>query len=195
MVTPIASAFRGKNLKKTELELSLLKERLLESKHKHISVGGWTKTLASMDDIDNGIKIVGLLNSLTSFNIRVEGKILSLYFNDERMTDFTSIKNLSIREVFTPETTDIKEFLLDHPSTIIRKEYTHKYKVTVNSLRSDADGFIEWALKLPKIKLSSKKYKYGGHFYVADEKTLNMCRLYLSNKIQKVEELVTNDEI
>ena len=85
--------------------------------------------------------------------------------------------------------------MLTTPKAIIRKEYTHKYKVTINALWESADNFKAWAVKLPKIKTTGNKYRFGGHFYVADEKTLSLCHIFLADKIRKVEQLVTTTEI
>jgi hypothetical protein len=120
---------------------------------------------------------------------------LGIYFNeDSTITSLVNLPGAVIREVSKPETLEIRSALLSKPKLIIRKEYSHKYKVTVSPLGDSAGPFKEWAEKLPKIKTTRSRYSYGGHFYVADTKTLSLCRIYLANKIRKVEEIVTQEE-
>ena len=38
-------------------------------------------------------------------------------------------------------------------------------------------------------------YLIGGYFYVADQKTLSLCRIFLGDKIRRVDELRTFEEI
>jgi hypothetical protein len=133
---------------------------------------------------------------LSDYTLRVESSSLGLYSNDiDFIEKVTTIKDIHIEETSQAADNKVKEFLLSTPKAIIRKEYTHKYKVTVNALWDSADSFTTWAHKLPKIKTTGNNYKFGGYFYVADEKTLSLCHIFLSDKVRKVEELVTFEEI
>ena len=193
---PVASTFRGNNLKVVKLQLAILKERFRDRKINHVQMGGWNRNLASEKDIDTGVVVAETLETLSSYTLRVESTTLGLYSNDD---DFfhkiLSIPGIVVEETSEPADLKTKEFLLSTPKAIIRKEYTHKYKVTVNALWESADNFKAWAVKLPKIKTTNNKYRFGGHFYVADEKTLSLCHIFLADKIRKVEELVTTTEI
>jgi len=192
----VASKFRGNNLKNITEELESLKEQFANNKLSRMQMGSWSRTSVTIEDVFMGMNLVDVLETLSSYTLRVEGSTLALYSND---IDFFH-KVLSIPSVYVEETSEpvdqkIKEFLLTTPKAIIRKEYTHKYKVTVNALWESADNFKAWAVKLPKIKTTSNKYRFGGHFYVADEKTLSLCHIFLADKIRKVEQLVTTTEI
>jgi len=193
---PVASTFRGNQLTVIKLELAILKERFVTNKTNRIQVGGWNRQLASKDDVDRAIAVADALETLSSYTLRVESTTLGLYSNDD---DFfhkiLSIPGIQVEETAEPADVKTKDFLLSTPKAIIRKEYTHKYKVTVNALWDSADNFKTWAGKLPKIKTTNNKYKFGGHFYVADEKTLSLCHIFLADKIRKVEQLVTTTEI
>jgi hypothetical protein len=193
---PVASTFRGNKLTVIKLQLALLKEKFTDSKVNRIQLGGWNRKLASLDDINRGLILADILETLSNYTLRVESTTLGLYSNDD---DFfhkvLSIPGVEVEETSEPADAKTKEFLLSTPKAIIRKEYTHKYKVTVNALWDSADNFRTWAGKLPKIKTTNNKYKFGGHFYVADEKTLSLCHIFLADKIRKVEELVTTTEI
>ena len=193
---PVAPTFRGNQLTVIKLELAILKERFATNKTNRIQVGGWNRQLASKDDVDRAIAVADALDTLSSYTLRVESTTLGLYSNDD---DFfhkiLSIPGIQVEETAEPADAKTKEFLLSTPKAIIRKEYTHKYKVTVNALWDSADNFKTWAGKLPKIKTTNNKYKFGGHFYVADEKTLSLCHIFLADKIRKIEQLVTTTEI
>jgi len=193
---PVAAKFRGNKLTVIKLQLAILKERFADRKVNHVQMGGWNRQLASLADITRGLAIVDVLETLSSYTLRVESNTLGLYSNDD---DFfhkvLSVPDIEVEETSEPVDLKTKEYLLSNPKVIIRKEYTHKYKVTVNALWDSADNFKAWAVKLPKIKTTKNKYKYGGHFYVADEKTLSLCHIFLADKISKVEQLVTTTEI
>jgi hypothetical protein len=191
-----ASKFRGNNLKNIGEELANLKEQFANNKLTRMQLGSWSRSSVTVADVFTGITIADTLETLSSYTLRVEGTTLGLYSNDD---DFFH-KILNIPGIYVEETSEpvdqrTKEFLLTTPKAIIRKEYTHKYKVTVNALWESADNFKTWANKLPKIKTTNNKYRFGGHFYVADEKTLSLCHIFLADKIRKVEQLVTTTEI
>ena len=193
---PVASKFRGNNLKRISEDLESLKEQFANNKLTRMQMGSWSRSSFTIEDVFLGMNLVDVLETLSSYTLRVEGSTLGLYSNDD---DFfhkvLSISGVYIEETSEPVDQKTKTFLLTTPKTIIRKEYTHKYKVTVNALWESADNFKAWAIKLPKIKTTNNKYRFGGHFYVADEKTLSLCHIFLADKIRKVEELVTTTEI
>jgi len=193
---PVASTFRGNKLTVIKLELASLKDKFTDGKLNHVQLGGWNKALASLEDINRGLCLANILESLSSYTLRVEGSTLGLYSNDvDFFYKILSIAGIDVEETSEPADLKTKEFLLATPKAIIRKEYTHKYKVTINALWDSADNFKSWAVKLPKIKTTNNRYKFGGHFYVADEKTLSLCHIFLADKIRKVEQLVTTTEI
>ena len=97
-----------------------------------------------------------------------------------------------------PVSKESKEFLLSRINTIIVKKKTHDYKLKLNPLHDNAPAFIEWASKLPGIKLFKKERVYqwsNGVVYVLNDKTLTLCKLYLGNKIARIDHLVLSDEI
>jgi hypothetical protein len=192
----VAFKFRGNNLKNIRQELEHLKEQFANSKQARMQSGSWSRTTFSVEDVFIGIHLSEILETLSSYTLRVEGSTLGLYSNDnDFFHKILSIPGVYIEETSEPIDQKTKTFLLTTPKAIIRKEYTHKYKVTINALWDSADTFKTWAVKLPKIKTTNNKYRYGGHFYVADEKTLSLCHIFLADKIRKIEELVTTTEI
>ena len=193
--TPLAGYFRGNKLDRIKLDINIVSRRITD-KLPTVQIGGsWSKKYANIEDIRIAREIVTVLESLPDYTVRVEGWSLSMYSNDDIIKKVSNIKNIHIEETSQAADDKIKEFLLSTPKAIIRKEYTHKYKVTVNALWDSADSFTSWAGKLPKIKTTGNNYKFGGYFYVADEKTLSLCHIFLSDKVRKVEKLVTFEEI
>jgi hypothetical protein len=196
--TPLSTLFRGKNLPNTRQQIEVLSERFDNKRVSSTSItNGWrSRQQATSTDVFVGLLLLDQLDSLSDFTLRVENSTLGLYCNDlDFISKVTNIVGINVEEIAVPETDDVREFLLSNPKSIIRGEYTHKYKVTVNALWESADNFKAWAVKLPKIKTTNNKYRFGGHFYVADEKTLSLCHIFLADKIRKVEQLVTTTEI
>jgi hypothetical protein len=194
---PVARYFRGNKLEKTGSDIATLNNKFNNRAHQQVQVGGsWSRSYASIKDIQIANEIIAVLKSLSSYAIRVDSSTLGVYSNDiDFINKITAIKDIHIEETSQAADDKIKEFLLTTPKAIIRKEYTHKYKVTVNALWDSASSFTTWADKLPKIKTTRNSYQFGGYFYVADEKTLSLCHIFLSDKVRKVEELVTSEEI
>jgi hypothetical protein len=196
--TPLSTLFRGKNLPNTRQQIEVLADRFSNNRVSSTNItNGWrSRQQATSTDVFVGLLLLDQLESLSDFTLRVENSTLGLYSNDlDFISKITNIVNIDVEEIAVPETDEVRDFLLSNPKAIIRGEYTHKYKVTITGLWDSADNFKEWAVKLPKIKTTNNKYKYGGHFYVADEKTLSLCHIFLADKIRKVEQLVTTTEI
>jgi len=195
---PLARFFRGNRLESISLGIAGIKEQFTDPHQTSVQIGSrWTyKSHARLTDVIVAEELITVLQSLSSYTLRVESNSLGLYSNDADFVDkVLGISNIHIEETSQAANDKTKEFLLKTPKAIIRKEYTHKYKVTINALWEDASPFLMWANKLPKIKTTGNDYKFGGYFYVTDDKTLSLCRIFLGNKLRKVEELVTSEEI
>lgn len=192
----VAIYFRGGKLDVTKLQIGILDARIASNNSRPILLGGWRNITASLDDLYVANELIAILEDIEQYTIRVEGDTIGVYCNDaDILSKISNITNIYVEEVSEPVDDKTKDFLLASPKAIIRKEYTHKYKVTIAGLWDAADNFKAWAVKLPKIKTTNNKYKYGGFFYVADEKTLSLCHIFLADKIRKIEELVTGSEI
>lgn len=196
--TPLARFFRGNNLKTLEAQLIIFEDKLSKAKGARVNISPYhNRSLAGADDLSIAYKLMLLLTELKDYSVRVESDTLGVYFNQPEYIDkFTSIDKIDIEEVSEPDSEEQAKYLLENPDVIFRKDYTHKYKVTVKPLWNDSEDFRIWASKYDKIQLMpANQYKFGGHFYVADDKMLSLCRLYLANKLTKVEKLVTLAEI
>lgn len=194
--TPLASYFRNKDLDWITERIRGNILAIETGKLKTITVRSyWQNAYVYLDDLVLGQDLVSLLQTFEDFCCRIEGEILGLYFNNELYLERILENNsITISEICRPTDDRTRNFLLSNPGSIIRKEYTHKYKVTVNSLKKEEENFRAWAEKIPKIKLSSSSFRVEGHFYVADKKTLDLCRLFLNDRIRKIEEIFTANE-
>jgi len=194
--TPLAGDFRTKELDRLKVNFDHYSHLLENSKNGFIEVGSWNKKRISVSDVFVGFKLLNLLDSEEDFAVRVEGKVLGIYSNNDVLIE--KIRCLDpgiVREISKPSNEIVKNFLLANPNKVIAKTYTHKYRVTINPLRHNSESFHEWAEKIPKIKLLKRTYRTEGYFYAADEKVLGLCKLFLGSKIRRIDELVTEEEI
>jgi hypothetical protein len=68
----------------------------------------------------------------------------------------------------------------------------------VGRTRKSFPDFLTWASKINKVRLTkrtknelAKEKSWGGYyFYVKDEKTLTMVKIFLGNHIQTVEKVI-----
>lgn len=197
VITPLASMFRGASIENTLAELDHFLRSMEYQGETTKTVGSrWNSRNVTIQEVRRDLALVHLLSSESDYFVRVEGDLLSIYSSDENIIDTGSeLYDGHVREVWRPENDKIKDFLLSTPKQIIRAEYSHKYKVTVNGL-PDPSTFKQWAEKIPKLKIMAKNdYYIGGYFYVADQKTLSLCRIFLGDKIRRVDELRTFEEI
>lgn len=195
----IASEFRGNNIRNTidNLQNDFLSMKELGESQRTFG-SRWNSKVIKIDDLERALILARMAADLNDYHFRVEGSILSFYTNsDPTVNQIVDLyeNTYCIREIWRPENDKIKTFLLSNPKKIIRPEYSHKYKVTINGLK-DPDNFKEWAKQLPKLKIMPRNnYQVGGYFYVSDEKTLSLCRIFLGDRIRRVDELRTLDEI
>lgn len=197
--TSLAENFRGNDISATTSYIQKVYDDMIHRNETERSWGNrWNTKTITLKQVQREIAFCHLLSSLDAYHVRVEGSVLSVYTNDDSFLDTASElykEPYALREMWSPANDKIKEFLLANPKKIIRPEYSHKYKVTVNSI-PDVESFKQWAEKLPKLKVMPKNnYVIGGYFYVADEKTLSLCRIFLGDKIRRVDELRTLEEI
>ena len=194
--TPLASYYRGNDTEKTRTQLDRYTNEMLSTGRTEVYVGNsWNRSRYSLNEVYRDLAMVALIESQPDSILRIEGTTLSFYTNDESAIDTVEeLYDHNVKEVAKPENDKVKEFLLANPKSILREEFTHKYRVTINPI-SDSTSFKDWAAQLPKIKVMRNDYRLGGYFYVADLKTLSMCRLFLADKIRRIDELHTSKEI
>jgi hypothetical protein len=82
--------------------------------------------------------------------------------------------------------------------TIIVKNLDFAYKVTMGRTKQDFTNFVQWCEGKDKIRMPkrakadlSKKACWGGcHFYVKDEKTLTVVKMFVGGFIHSVESVI-----
>ena len=197
----IATLFRDRDLSRVKNSLAVYDKLLEDSGGSDVWVGQCLrKRRVTVPDVLYASKLLALLQNNDNFSVRVERHRLAVYSNNDALIK-AIVKidaGLCVKEVSEPASDKVKDYLLSNPHTIIVKSYTHKYKVTVCALYADTANFHSWAEKLSgKIKLLSRTYQpgSGGYFYVADDRVLGMCKLFLGSKIRRVDTLVTESEI
>lgn len=194
VTTVLASEFRSKSLVRAESQINAIAGLIEKTPDGRMKLKSWYSKYATVADIIHVTKIINLLRKELDYCLRVESDVLSIYTNDDALIE--RIYQLgSIRDVCKPVDDKVRAFLLANPNSIISKKYTHKYRVTVNPLRDASDSFHSWAENIPSIKLLKRTYRSDGYFYAANEKTLGMCKIFLGNKIRRVDEMFLVSEI
>lgn len=194
----IAGNFRKKDLEtiKNDVDFYIKEARKNNSDIIEMKVYYNYRTI-TVHELQNTLEILNVLKTENNHLRRIEGKVVSVYTNNETLINaIREVTKDSCKLIVKPVNNKIKDYLLNSRKKIITKTYTHKYKVTVNPLKEKAINFKTWASNIPKIKLvTGSSYKNEGVFYVSDLKILNMCRLFLGDRIRRIDELVKSDEI
>lgn len=131
------------------------------------------------------------------YSIRIESPLLSFYTNSANdLEKIVKLDPSKIKYVSYPKPGS--EALLDDKKIIV-KNLDFEFKVTMGATRQDYTNFVSWCedkqlkIKLPKRaqKQLARDKSWGGYyFYVKDEKTLTMVKVFLGGYIQSVEQLV-----
>jgi hypothetical protein len=131
----------------------------------------------------------------SSYSVRVEQPLLTFYSNNDKFINkIIAVSNGYIRKQCKPNSVAIADYLLANTNILIVKNYEFKFKLKLKRCDS-IKPFMEWASQLPhKIKVVNTTQR-GAWCYVADDKTLNMCKLYLGNNIRRIDECVLETEI
>jgi hypothetical protein len=89
------------------------------------------------------------------------------------------------------------EHLLDY-NTIILKRINYDFRVTMGNCPNTVINFVQWCENNSKVQLTvrakkelSQQRSWGGsHFYVKDDKSLTMVKMFLGSYISKIERVV-----
>ena len=177
----VAGLFRGGNLDRVT---SALKNGDFYLKSATVA----EKTFAS--------KLLNLLKSLENWCIRVETPYISLYVDNlKSLESIVKLSNSRIKYIGIPD--PATESKLASKSVIVKK-LDFDFKVTVGSTNQNYISFVNWCENNPKVRLPkraakdlSKDYSPGGgYFYVKDDKSLTMVKMFLGRTITKVETVV-----
>lgn len=196
----MATLFRERDLDKVKLTLDQYIKLLDASPKGYIEFNNrWSRRSYTHKDVFQAYRIYDELIQEKDFSIRVEGVYLGVYSNNDNFIEY--LANLNPEKTDTlimAKSAESKEFLLSQTDTLIVKKKTHEYKLLLSPLREAAPEFMGWASKLAGVKIfnNERVYRRGnGIMYVPNDKVLMLCKLYLGNKISKINRLTASDEI
>lgn len=156
---------------------------------------GWLKKL-DLNDLAYTKKFFNVLKKATDYEIRVESPLLTLYTNTESLVESTAALDTELVKYVSFPKPGSEEIL--EGSSVITKRLDYGYKITVGRTRRSFPDFLNWASNMSKVRLTkrtkkelSKEHSWGGYyFYVKDDKTLTMVKIFLGNHIQSVEKVI-----
>lgn len=137
--------------------------------------------------------LVTTFKKLTDYEIRVESPFISFYTNTAgNIEKIAKLDSERVKYVSLP--VDGTEAMLDQGKIIV-KNLDFGYKVTMGRTRQNFSNFVEWCEGKDKIRMPArakadlrKNNCWGGsHFYVKDEKTLTMVKMFVGGCIHSVE--------
>ena len=148
---------------------------------------------ATAQDIEKHTKLYQTLYELEDYKIRVETNIISIYSNTiEVIEKIKKSMNKDIISLSVPSSEQHKK-ILSTKSNVVFSTVDYKYKITIGKLNKDSANFSDWAKNNKKIRLprpdDGKLYR-GCNILVKDDKTLTMVKMYLSNSIQRIDEIL-----
>lgn len=147
---------------------------------------------------DEKLYVRSLYNVLiksSDYELRVENPLLSLYTNSESLIEsLAKISVESVKYVSFPKPGS--EGILED-CKVITKRLDFDYKITIGRTRQNFVTFLEWCEDKPKIRMPKrakrelgKERSWGGYyFYVKDDKTLTMVKMFVGNCVQSIEKV------
>jgi hypothetical protein len=184
LVVPASHWFRGGDL---NFALTKLTEFNLQDKNPP-----WSK-IKDQSDLDYCFALYKTLFGLKDYTVRVESPFMSVYTNNSKDIDkLSKISNERVKYISKPPALPLSK------GTVIMAREGYEYKITLGRTRSSHANFIEWAEKMPGVKLTGSAKKElkrtaswgGSHFYVKDDKTLTLTRMFLGEGIGRVDKIV-----
>jgi len=151
---------------------------------------------ATIGDKTHANKLAKVLETIKEWQARVETPFVSIYLNDEKDLE-TVVKSCKNRIKYV-EIPDFKNESKLIQGTVLVKNLDFGFRVTVGSCNQCHINFVEWSKNNPKIRLPKRAARDlskdwnpgGGFFYVKDDKTLTMVKMFLGRTITKVETVV-----
>lgn len=144
------------------------------------------------------------IKTATDYKIRVERwHSFCLYSNDkEFLMNIANKMRISAREFWEPDTQNINALINEKNIVLVDKEVDHPIKVTFNYKRIDP-AFSNWLLSNKDKSTAGKKtienisdgFAAGNYIFVRDERVLTMIQMIVGHNIQRIEQLVYNQNI
>ena len=130
--------------------------------------------------------------SFQDYTIRIEHPWINFYTNDTKHVELlTALNPGQIKYVCIPNKANPSL----QPRSVIVKTLDFGFKIHMGTTRQDYINFVNWSKNNSKIRLTrkserdlSKAKSWGGsYFYVKDEKTLTMVKVFLGSDINRIE--------
>lgn len=186
LLSKAASWFRGGDIANVKKCLSNLSN----------SSSVWVKKLTP-DDIQYVTKLIVTLMPMQDYLIRVESPYINFYTNNSNdIEKLAKINSECVKYVCLPQPGS--ETLLDDKKVLV-KNLDYSYRVTMGRTRQNHSNFVNWCVgKEDRVRLTKSASKYlnkdsgwgGYYFYVKDDKTLTMVKMFLGEGINLVESVV-----
>lgn len=140
-------------------------------------------------------KIYNVLKKFNDYELRVENPLLSLYTNTESLIESLAGLNPELVKYVSFPKPGSEQIL--NNNGVITKRIDYGYKVTIGRTRKSFEDFLNWANNMEKVRLTkrtkkelAKEHSWGGYyFYVKDDKTLTMVKIFLGTHIQTIEKV------
>lgn len=151
---------------------------------------------ASPNDKKHALTIAQLLMQVEDWHARVETPFVSIYLNDEQHLE--SVVKACKNKVKYIEIPDPNSQDLLSEGTVLVKNLNYKFKVSVGVSNQNHSNFVQWCENNSKIRmpkrakrdLSKDGNNGGGFFYVKDEKSLTLVKMFLGRTITKIETVI-----
>lgn len=186
LLSKVASFFRSK-------DIDTIKKNIINCR---ISPSPWQRNVAEVD-LTFAEKIAGFISTTDNFIIRIESPYLNFYTNTASdIEKLAKVDPEHVKYVCLPAPGSEAE--LDLKKVIVKK-IDHQYRVTMGRSRQNHNSFVDWCENHPdKVKLPKRAkhdlrrdHSWGGYyFYVKDEKTLTMVKMFVGGEISTVEHCV-----
>jgi hypothetical protein len=189
IISALASMFRGNDLDSVSKKLAYYR---VTTNNKPVQY--WSRHM-STNDIDLAENILHQLNPMSDYVLRVEAPLISVYTNNledikkitDNLTEFVKYVSLSENEL--------------EKGIIYLKKIDFDYKITLGHIRTPQDSLVKWCdnnskIRMPKTCKEQLKLGWGckqRYFYVKDDRSLIMVKMFLGSNIQRIDRVVKLD--
>lgn len=186
VVCPGGHWFRGKNL-------DYAQEMLDDWSNGGLQKNQWLK-IKSEADYQYCLSLLKILKKATDFHLRIEHPLLSFYSNDYSVV--IAIANLDVTKTKYVAEPPININITQ--GEIILKRIDYDFKVTIGATRQNFANFVQWSENSKKVKMTKgckkelrKDRSWGGsYFYVKDEPTLLLVRMFIGSEMARIDKVI-----
>jgi hypothetical protein len=183
LVTPVAYLLRNGNI-----DLAKVKASTME-----IGPINRIKNVAQYNYFNKVCNL--LIKYKDEFIVRIENPRLNIYTDNVKLLEsLAKIDENNVKFIVLPNNSNPTLEV----GKVILKKINYDFKVYVASTKRNHTSFIEWSKNNSKIRMPrrcatdlSRDYSWGGsYFYVKDDKTLTMVKMFLGSDISKIEHVI-----